>query len=106
VGHRPKGGVHTMRKYEIMFIIRPNIEEAAKNEVVENFMNVLKTNGSEDIKMDVVGIKNLAYEIEDFRKGFYFIVNLMSSNEAIDEFNRLARISEDIIRYIVIKDEE
>lgn len=94
-----------MKKYEIMFIIRPNIEEEAKTQVVEHFSQVLTERGAE-VKSESLGLKNLAYEINDFRKGYYFIFNVNASNEAINEFDRLARISEDIIRYIIVKDEE
>jgi small subunit ribosomal protein S6 len=106
MGHRPKGGVIKMRKYEIMFIVRPNIEEAAKNQLVENFTNVLKEREAEVAKVEELGLKTLAYEINDFRKGYYFLLDVTASNEAVNEFDRLARINEDIIRYIVIKDEE
>jgi small subunit ribosomal protein S6 len=106
VGHRPEGGVIKMRKYEIMFIVRPNIEDGAKNQLVENFVNVLKDNGSEVLKVEELGLRPLAYEINDFRKGHYYLIDTSATNEAVNEFDRLARISEDIIRYIIIKDEE
>src|SRR5690606_17250288 len=95
-----------MKKYEIMFIVRPNIEEDAKKQLVENFTKILTDRDAEILKVDDLGSKTLAYEINDFRKGFYYLLDVTASNEAINEFDRLARISEDIIRYIVIKDEE
>jgi small subunit ribosomal protein S6 len=95
-----------MKKYEIMFIVRPNIEEEAKTKLVDTFTNVLTENNAVIETVDVVGLKTLAYEINDFRKGFYYIFIVNAGNEAINEFDRLARINEDIIRYIVIKDEE
>jgi small subunit ribosomal protein S6 len=94
-----------MSKYEIMFIVRPNIEEEAKTQLVESFVNVLTTNGA-TVNVDNVGIRTLAYEINDFRKGFYYILNIDASTEAVNEFDRLARINEDIIRYIIVRDEE
>jgi len=95
-----------MKNYEIMFIVRPNIEDEAKKQLVEHFTTVLTERNSEIEKLDNVGIRTLSYEINDFRKGYYFIINTKATKEAIDEFDRLARISEDIIRYIIIKDEE
>lgn len=94
------------RKYEIMFIVRPNIEDDARKQVVENFTAILTERQSEVVKVEDLGIRNLAYEINDFRKGYYYLVDTNATIEAINEFDRLARISEDIIRYIVIKDEE
>lgn len=94
------------RKYEIMFIVRPNLEDEARKQLVENFTSILTERNSEIIKVDELGIRNLAYEIEDFRKGYYYVVYTNATVEAINEFDRLVRINEDIIRYIIIKDEE
>ncbi len=95
-----------MKKYEIMFIIRPNLEDDQRKQVIEYFSNVLTEKNTEIVKVDNWGMKNLSYEINDFRKGHYVLLNVKASIEAINEFDRLARISEDIIRYIIVKDEE
>ncbi|MGO4889034.1 30S ribosomal protein S6 [Anaerobacillus sp. MEB173] len=95
-----------MRKYEIMYIIRPNLEEAATKEVVERFNNVLTSNGAEIEKATEMGKRRLAYEINDFREGFYMLLNVNSNPAAIAEFDRLVKINEDIIRHLVTKDEE
>jgi len=95
-----------MKKYEIMFIVRPNLEDEQRKQVIENFTNILTKEKAEIIKNDNLGLKNLAYEINDFRKGHYVVLNVNAPIEAINEFDRLARISEDIIRYIIINDEE
>lgn len=53
------------------------------------------------------GKRRLAYEIEDFKEGFYNIVRIKTdNNRATDEFQRLAKISDDIIRYIVIREDQ
>jgi small subunit ribosomal protein S6 len=95
-----------MKKYEIMYIIRPNIEDEAKKALVERFNNVLLENGAEVSETKDWGKRRLAYEINDFRDGYYELVNVTSSAAAVQEFSRLAKISEDIIRHIVIKGEE
>lgn len=89
-----------------MYIIRPNIEDEAKKAVVERFDNILTTQGAEIIESKDWGKRRLAYEIEDFRDGFYRLVTVNASPEAVQEFDRLAKISGDIIRHIVIKEEE
>jgi small subunit ribosomal protein S6 len=94
-----------MKKYEVMYIIRPNIEDEAKKAVVERFDNVLTTQGAEIIDSKDWGKRRLAYEIEDFRDGFYRLVKVNANPEAVQEFDRLAKISGDIIRHIVIKEE-
>ncbi|MDU4502509.1 MAG: 30S ribosomal protein S6 [Staphylococcus warneri] len=89
-----------MRTYEIMYIVRPNIEEDAKKAVVER-------EGSEVLEEKDWGKRRLAYEINDFKEGFYNIVRIKSdNNKATDEFQRLAKINDDIIRYIVIREDQ
>ena len=96
-----------MRKYELMYIIRPNIEEDAKKALVERFQDILTSNGAEIIEAKEWGKRRLAYEINDFREGFYQIVKVNAgSSEAINEYTRLANISEDIIRHIAVRQEE
>ncbi|RDI40886.1 30S ribosomal protein S6 [Falsibacillus pallidus] len=95
-----------MKKYEIMYIIRPSVDEEAKKAVVERFSTILTSNGAEIIESKDWGKRRLAYEINDFRDGFYQIVNVNSGTEAVQEFDRLAKISDDIIRHIVVKNEQ
>ncbi|AGI31258.1 MULTISPECIES: 30S ribosomal protein S6 [Bacillus] len=95
-----------MRKYEVMYIIRPNIDDESKKAVIERFNNVLTSNGAEITGTKDWGKRRLAYEINDFRDGFYQIVNVQSDAAAVQEFDRLAKISDDIIRHIVVKEEE
>jgi small subunit ribosomal protein S6 len=92
-----------MRKYEIMYIIRPSIEDEAKKALVERFNGVLTDNGAEIANVKEWGKRRLAYEINDFRDGFYMILNVMSNAEAINEFDRLSKINEDIIRHMITK---
>lgn len=93
--------------YEVMYIVRPNIEEDAKKSVVERFNGILASHGSEVLETKDWGIRRLAYEINDFKEGYYNIVRIKTdNNEATDEFQRLAKISDDIIRYIVINEDD
>lgn len=96
-----------MRTYEVMYVVRPNIEDEARKAVVERFKGILASNGSEIIEEKDWGKRRLAYEIQDFTEGFYNIVRVKSENdESISEFDRLAKITDDIIRHIVVREEE
>ncbi len=95
-----------MRKYEIMYIIAPNLEEAATKEIVERYNKVLTDNGAEILKADEIGKKRLAYEINDFKDGYYVLLSVQANTEAINEFNRLVKINDNIIRVLVTKDEQ
>ncbi len=92
-----------MREYELMYIVRPSIEEDAKKALVERFSEILTSNGAEIIESKEWGKRRLAYEINDFKEGFYQIVKANAGTEAINEFTRLANINEDIIRHIAVR---
>ncbi|MDK6862830.1 MULTISPECIES: 30S ribosomal protein S6 [Nosocomiicoccus] len=95
------------RAYEILYIVRPDLEEDAVKQLVERFDEVLTSNGAEIIESKEWGKRRLAYEIEDYKDGLYQIVKLdAEDSKAVDEFDRLAKISNDIIRHIVVRDEE
>jgi len=92
-----------MRKYEIMYIIRPTVEDEAKKALIERFNEILTSNGAEIIESKEWGKRRLAYEIDDLREGYYQLVTANAKTEAIDEFNRLANINENIIRYMAVR---
>ncbi len=92
-----------MRKYEIMYIIRPTVEDESKKALIERFDEALTSNGAEIIESKEWGKRRLAYEIDDLREGFYQLIKLSSDAKAIDEFTRLANINEDIIRHMVVR---
>ncbi|MFV0424977.1 MAG: 30S ribosomal protein S6 [Bacilli bacterium] len=91
-----------MKKYEISFIVSPNLDGEQVKSTVENFKGVLTGKGAEVVKTDDLGLKTLAYEINDFNKGHYFVLEVNSTEEANLEFDRLAKINENILRHIII----
>ena len=95
-----------MRKYEIMYIIRPTVEDEAKKALIERFDEVLTSNGAENIESKEWGKRRLAYEIDDLREGFYQLIKLNAETIAIDEFTRLANINEDILRHMTVRIED
>ena len=93
-----------MRNYEIMFIVRPTLSEEEIKNVAASFEKVLKDNGAKEINVKEMGQRELAYEIKKFKSGYYYVVTLEAAdNKAIKEFDRLALISNDIIRHLVTK---
>ncbi|MGX7327936.1 30S ribosomal protein S6 [Enterococcus bulliens] len=94
-------------KYEILYIIRPNIDEEAKSALIERFDTILKDNGAEVIESKDWEKRRLAYEMNGFREGIYHIVKISSPSTAaaVNEFDRLAKINDDIIRHMIVKEE-
>ena len=91
-----------MKKYEVMYIIRPELDEDAKKALVEEINNVFVNKASTVEKVDEWGLRDLAYEIKGCHKGYYVLLNVNATVEAIDEFTRVANIKENIIRYIAV----
>ncbi|AKO94889.1 MULTISPECIES: 30S ribosomal protein S6 [Priestia] len=94
-----------MKKYEVMYIIRPNIDDEGKKALVERFNGVITSNGAEVTEAKEWGKRRLAYEINDFRDGYYMLLKVQGETQAVNEFDRLAKYSEDIIRHIVVREE-
>ncbi len=96
-----------MRKYEITFIVRPDLEEANITKIAEDLKKVLTDNGAKIIEEKPMTQRELAYEIKKFKTGYYFFYKIeTSSNDAINEFNRVVRINENVIRHLVLKVED
>ena len=91
-----------MRKYEIMYILRSNLEQEAIKAEIEAAKNIITSNNSKVLDVKEWGLRELAYEIEHNRKGYYVVMNVEATKEAINEFNRIAGYSEKIIRHIVV----
>lgn len=94
-----------MTKYELLYIIRPNIDEEAKNELVARFDAILTDNGAVNLESKDWEKRKLAYEINDFREGLYRLVTFEAetTSEATSEFDRLSKINLDILRHMIVK---
>ncbi len=95
-----------MNKYEIMFIVKSDMEEKDIKKTAEDMKKVLTDKQAKIVKEEELGQKELAYEIEKMKTGYYFLYTVEASSEAIDEFKRIARINESILRELTIKVED
>ena len=97
-----------VRTYEINYVIRPNIEEEAKAKLVEQYNDILTNNGSEIVESKDWSKRRLAYEINDFREGIYHVITVKAEDpKGINEFDRVVKISPDVLRHIIVRlDEE
>ena len=93
-----------MRKYEAVFIFAPSVDQDTRNGVIEKFKGIIETNGSL-IGIDEWGSRKLAYEINDLTEGYYILLNLEAESEVIDELTRVTKITEGIIRHMIVRDE-
>ena len=93
-----------MTKYEIMYIIRPTVLEDDRKALIEELNTIFTSRGAEVKNVNEWGMKDLAYEIEKHRKGYYVVLDVVSNDDARNEFDRVVRIKEDVIRYLILKD--
>ena len=92
------------RKYEITYIIRPDIEESAKSELVARFDKILADNGATVVDSADWDTRRFAYPIDKYTEGTYHIVNVTADSDAsLNEFDRLAKFSDDILRHMIVK---
>jgi small subunit ribosomal protein S6 len=92
-----------MRKYEIMYIIRTDIEEEVVTSTIEKFQSIIN-NGGEITKNNVMGKRKLAYEINKFRDGIYVLVHFNATPAVVVELDRVLKISDEVIRYMIVKE--
>ena len=94
-----------MNKYESVIIINPNLEEEAIKALIEKISNLINTDGKVS-SVEEIGKKKLAYEIKKNKEGFYVIFKFEANPELITELERVYRITDEVIKFIVVKEEE
>ena len=96
-----------MNKYEIMFIVRPDVDEDVRKNTVKTLEKALTDSKSTITLSKELGQKEFAYEIKKMKSGYYYLYNIEStSNEATKEFDRVAGINENVVRHLILKIED
>lgn len=96
-----------MRKYEIMFIVKPDLEESNIKNIAESMKEMLVKNNANVLDVKEMGQRDLAYEINKYTKGYYYLITIeTSSDEAVKEFDRVSLINENIIRHLIVRVED
>ena len=92
-----------MKKYEIMYILKANLDDATRNEVIGKLNDYLTVDGGSSDNVNEWGLKDLAYEINKERKGYYVVVEAsVSSSSVVDELARRAKFNTNVLRHLVI----
>jgi len=95
-----------MNKYELTIIIRSDKEESDIKKTAESMKKILTDGKSTIIAEKAIGQRELAYEINKMKTGYYFLYTVEATSETITEFERVARINESILRHLTIKVED
>lgn len=94
-----------MRKYEGVFIFVPSLEEENRNQLLDRLKSIIEADGA-ITSVDEWGMRKLAYEINDLTEGFYIIVNFESTPETVGELDRVCKISDSIMRHMIVREDE
>jgi len=93
----------SLRHYETMFITKPTLSDDEKAQIVENIKKAIEENGGEVVAIDNIGVRELAYPINKFERGHYYIVYYKAPANAVLELERQMRYNEDLLRFMTVK---
>jgi small subunit ribosomal protein S6 len=94
------------RTYEIMFIVRPDVEEADLDKLIEGFQKNVTDGGGEVKSTEKMGRRRLAYTVRKFNDGFYVLLTIVAAGSLITEIERRLRVSEQVIKFITVRMDE
>jgi small subunit ribosomal protein S6 len=94
------------RSYEIMFIVRPDVEEADLDKLIEGFSANVTSGGGEVKTVEKMGRRRLAYTVKKFNDGFYILLTIAAEGKLITEIERRLRVSEPVIKFITVRMDE
>lgn len=92
-----------MRDYDLAFIVSPNIESEGVTNVVDKVSQIVKAINGEVTSVDVWGRRALAYAIDNYREGVYVLLKAKMPPASITELERELKLTEEVIRYMLIK---
>ena len=95
-----------MNKYEITFIVKSDMEEAEIKKTAEAMKKVLTDKNAKILEEKVMGQREIAYEINKMKTGYYFLYVVEADSDTVKEFNRVSGINENLLRHLIVKVED
>ena len=95
-----------MKQYETMYIVNAALDDASRQSLIDEMHGVITAHGGTIDKVEEWGLRDFAYPIEKMTKGYYVIVTFTVGVDGLDEFDRLMRINNDIVRHLTINNDE
>jgi small subunit ribosomal protein S6 len=92
-----------MRRYEMMIILDPSLEERTVQPSLDQFLKVVTSAGGSVDKVDVWGRRRLSYEIDKKTEGIYTVVDLMAEPDAVKELDRQLNLNEAVLRTKILR---
>jgi len=94
------------RTYEVMYIVRPDVEEADLDKLIEGFEKNVTDGGGEIKSTEKMGRRRLAYTVRKFNDGFYVLMTVVAAGSLMGEIERRLRVSEQVIKFITVRIDE
>jgi small subunit ribosomal protein S6 len=91
-----------MRSYELMLVVRPE-DETVNQALVEKVQSLITDNGGTVDKLDPWGKRRLAYEIDRNKEGYYTVVNFQGEPKVAHELDRVLKITDSVVRFIIVR---
>ncbi len=95
-----------VRTYEVMFVVRPDMEEADMDKLIEGFQGNVTSGGGEVKSTEKMGRRRLAYTVSKFNDGFYVLLTIAANGSLVGEIERRLRVSEQVIKFITVRTDE
>ena len=95
----------SLRHYEVMVILDPNLEERTIAPSLDAFLTVVKSDGGTVDKVDIWGKRRLAFEIDKHAEGIYAVIDLQANPSAVQELDRQLNLNESVLRTKVLRPE-
>ncbi|MEN6371995.1 MAG: 30S ribosomal protein S6 [Armatimonadota bacterium] len=95
-----------VRDYETLYIIDPNLTEEQVQAVTDKYSQIVTQNGGEILAVEKWDRRRLAYEVAGKREGMYILMYFRSEATVASELDRLMKINEDVLRHLIVRDEE
>lgn len=94
-----------MNKYESVVIINSNTEEQGIKALIQKFSDLINSDGKVE-SVEEMGTKKLAYEINKQKEGYYILINFEANPTLIAELERIYRITDEVMKFIVVRKED
>ncbi len=92
-----------MREFETTFIVQPEISDEACSDLCTKLDGILEKSGSRRVMLDDWGKRKLAYEIQKFQKGHYFVLYYLDEGGVVPELERSLRLEESVLRFLTVR---
>lgn len=95
-----------MKKYEIMYILKAGLDDAARKAEVDKLHGIFTSNGGKIADVNEWGLREFAYPIKKETKGYYVVIKIEADNVALNEFDRITRFDNNVLRTLVTVDHQ